>query len=85
MGLRYERCKWINECQIAPECNATFQCDGERPKCFGGANTSTNTGSQKCEQCVHFDLSQNVYTVECYSCKRYYGDLFTLRAGARVL
>lgn len=44
--------------------------------------TSTNTGSPKCEQCKHFDLSQGVYTVECYSCKRYCGDLFTHRAGA---
>ena len=44
--------------------------------------TSTNTGSPKCEQCEHYDISQGVYTVECYSCKRYCGDLFTLRAGA---
>jgi hypothetical protein len=44
--------------------------------------TSHNTGSPKCEQCEHFDLSQKVYTVECYSCKRYCGDLFTLRASA---
>jgi hypothetical protein len=44
--------------------------------------TAHNTSSPKCEQCEHFDLSQSVYTVECYSCKRYFGDLFTLRAGA---
>jgi len=43
-------------------------------------NTPTNTGSPKCEQCEHFDISQGVYTVECYSCKRYCGDMFTLRA-----
>lgn len=42
----------------------------------------TNTGSPKCEQCEHFDISQGVYTIECYSCNRYCGDLFTLRAGA---
>jgi hypothetical protein len=35
-----------------------------------------------CEQCEHFDLSRKVYSVECYSCKQYYGDLFTLRARA---
>lgn len=45
-------------------------------------NTSTNTGSPKCEQCEHFDLSKSVYAVECYSCKRFCGDLFTLRASA---
>ena len=45
-------------------------------------HTAPNTGSPKCEQCEHYDISQGVYTVECYSCKRYCGDLFTLRAGA---
>ena len=40
------------------------------------------TGDTKCEQCEHYDISQGVYTVECYSCNRYCGDLFTLRAGA---
>ena len=43
---------------------------------------SHNTGSPKCEQCEHYDISQGVYTVECYSCKRYHVDMFTQRAGA---
>ena len=41
-----------------------------------------NTGSPKCEHCENFDLPNGQYTIECYSCKRYYGDLFTLRASA---
>ena len=38
--------------------------------------------AHECEQCEHYDISQGVYTVECYSCKRYHVDMFTQRAGA---
>ena len=40
---------------------------------------NTNTGNQNCEQCEYFDISQKVFTIECYSCKRYYSDMFTHR------
>jgi hypothetical protein len=35
--------------------------------------------NSECKQCKNYDLSQNVYTMECYSCKRYQSDLFTPR------
>lgn len=44
------------------------------------ANLQHTKGSPKCEQCEYFDLSQKVYTLECFSCKHYYGDMFTRRA-----
>ena len=28
------------------------------------------------EKCKHFDRKKGVYTVECYSCKRFNADLF---------
>ena len=73
MGLQCNRCWCDIEELLCPECAAATG---------RSANTSTNIGSPKCEQCEHYDISQGVYTVECYSCKRYCGDLFTLRAGA---
>ena len=56
--------------------------DGRGNTKEGSPSASHNTGSPKCEQCENFDLSKGQYTIECYSCKRYYGDMFTLRAGA---
>lgn len=43
---------------------------------------SHNTGSPKCEQCIHWNVEHGHHEIECYSCKRYHVDLFTLRAGA---
>jgi hypothetical protein len=41
-----------------------------------------NTGRPKCDQCEYFDISKKQYNIECYSCKWYHGDMFTLRASA---
>ena len=32
-----------------------------------------------CEQCENYDLVKKRLSVECYTCKRYYGDLFLRR------
>ena len=45
-------------------------------------NSSHNTGSPKCEQCIHWNVEHGHHETECYSCKRYHVDMFTLRAGA---
>ena len=44
--------------------------------------SSIKHSSPKCEQCEHFDLSNNEYMADCYSCKRYCSDLFILRESA---
>lgn len=33
----------------------------------------------QCVQCVNYDLDRAVFTLECYSCSRYHGDLFEER------
>ncbi len=32
-----------------------------------------------CLRCRWYDLDRRVYSMECYECKRYWGDKFTLR------
>ena len=32
-----------------------------------------------CEQCENYDLVKKRLSVECYTCNRYYGDLFLRR------
>ena len=44
--------------------------------------SSHNTGSPKCEQCIHWNVEHGHHETECYSCKRYHVDMFTQRAGA---
>lgn len=34
---------------------------------------------ESCNNCIHFEIEKNVYSNDCYDCKRYYGDLFEER------
>jgi predicted Zn-ribbon and HTH transcriptional regulator len=34
---------------------------------------------RECEKCHYFNIQSLQYGNECYNCKRYYADMFTLR------
>jgi len=77
----------MSECKY--QCSHKIgMCGGDLPPCAveaieaAKAAEALKPSHNKCEQCEHYDISQGVYTVECYSCKRYCGDMFTLRVGA---
>jgi len=42
---------------------------------------STSTNIQKCDQCIHWNAERGHHEIDCYSCKRYHIDMFTLRHG----
>jgi len=41
----------------------------------------TNTDIQKCDRCIYWDIEHGHHEIDCYSCKRYHIDMFTLRPG----
>lgn len=48
--------------------------------CWGcGQKLWNEISTKQCHQCINYDKQQQVYTEECYSCKRYNGDLFEQR------
>lgn len=72
-------------CFATPVCSAYNGHHGvsdEACKLVEEKFTSTNTGSPKCEQCIHWNTEHGHHETECYSCKRYHVDMFTLRASA---
>lgn len=59
---------------------ACLGCEAFAPgKIAEESNNSPNTDDLKCDQCENFDVSRGVFTIDCYSCKRYNRDLFTPR------
>jgi hypothetical protein len=44
--------------------------------CAGKKHSEKN---HDCKECGYFDPVRQVYTEDCYSCKRYYADMFTKR------
>jgi hypothetical protein len=43
-------------------------------------STSAEANAVTCKQCVHYNIKEGHYSMECLSCKRYNADLFTPRA-----
>ena len=41
--------------------------------------TKCNNSNLECLKCINFDTINDLFTIECYECKRYYADKFEVK------
>jgi 5-methylcytosine-specific restriction endonuclease McrA len=44
------------------------------------AQEKLQLNKHKCEECVKFDIVKQNYSLDCYECKRFYGDMYRRRS-----